>query len=166
MPYSALVRSRHLKAMTQESLSEASGVSLRTIQRAESGENIGLSTLKMLATALEVPVASIVSLNPVQESNSSELYEFVEEQIRQYRRRASWKYSSRSVFLSLFCLQLIVGSITSPNGNFFIIMTLAFLAISGILTCLIKVKIIEPYLDRTYPLTRSYEPRLKGLSRL
>lgn len=40
---------------SQETLSEKSGLSLRTVQRIESGNNISMETLKILARTFEVP---------------------------------------------------------------------------------------------------------------
>lgn len=51
---------RAARVLTQEALAEALGVTARWIQSAESGrENLTLSTLARVATALEVPVADL-----------------------------------------------------------------------------------------------------------
>nr|MWN21452.1 helix-turn-helix domain-containing protein [Leuconostoc lactis] len=44
------------KGFTQEKLAEKSNLSIRTIQRLESGEDSSLETLRLVANALEVPV--------------------------------------------------------------------------------------------------------------
>lgn len=61
---------RRLKGMSQERLSEKSGVTVRTIQRIERGEvNSHMHTLKQLAEALEVPVQELLPLeNPKEEA--------------------------------------------------------------------------------------------------
>ena len=48
--------SRHL---SQEQLAQISGLNVRTIQRIESGQNASLESLKCLAAALEVDVATL-----------------------------------------------------------------------------------------------------------
>lgn len=48
--------SRHL---SQEQLAEMSGLSVRTIQRIESGRNASLESLKCLASALEIEVSTL-----------------------------------------------------------------------------------------------------------
>ena len=50
---------RVLKAMRQEQLAAASGVSLRTISRLETGGRAGMDTVQRLATALRVSPADL-----------------------------------------------------------------------------------------------------------
>lgn len=45
--------------LSQEQLAEMSGLNVRTIQRIESGDNASLESLKCLAAALEVDVATL-----------------------------------------------------------------------------------------------------------
>lgn len=61
---------RKLKGMSQEKLSEHSGVTVRTIQRIEGGEvNSHMHTLKLLAEALEIGVQELLPLeNPKEEA--------------------------------------------------------------------------------------------------
>ena len=47
------------KGWSQEQLADISGLSARTIQRLEKGENAGLETLKALAVAFEVPLSKL-----------------------------------------------------------------------------------------------------------
>lgn len=47
---------RHVKHLSQEGLSELSGLSLRTIQRVESGHRVSYASLRSLATAFEINV--------------------------------------------------------------------------------------------------------------
>lgn len=68
-----LARIRNDKRLTQEELVERSNVSVRTIQRIEAGEVIPrLSTVKILAKALEVDFESIfqTTQNQMKESNT------------------------------------------------------------------------------------------------
>lgn len=64
-----LIYQRKLKGISQEKLSELSGVTVRTIQRIERGEvNSHVQTVKLLAEALEVPLQELLSLeNPKEE---------------------------------------------------------------------------------------------------
>ena len=53
----AVIKQRNLKGLTQEGLAELSGVSLRTIQRIESGTvSPRLSTKKLIEEVLELPI--------------------------------------------------------------------------------------------------------------
>lgn len=69
---SNLLSSRQKLNLTQEELSEKSGVSIRTIQRIEAGVEPKGYTLKALAKALEVSEASLLEKNePAYTSNKS-----------------------------------------------------------------------------------------------
>lgn len=59
--------SRHL---SQEQLAQMSGLNVRTIQRIESGHNASLESLKCLAAALEVDVATLNQETFVMDKNS------------------------------------------------------------------------------------------------
>ena len=65
-----LLYHRKRKGMSQEKLSECSGVTVRTIQRIERGEvNSHIQTIGLLADALEVPVQDLLPLdNPKEEA--------------------------------------------------------------------------------------------------
>lgn len=65
-----LLYHRRRKGMSQEKLSECSGVTVRTIQRIEKGEvNSHIQTISMLAEALEIPVQDLLPLeNPKDEA--------------------------------------------------------------------------------------------------
>jgi XRE family transcriptional regulator, regulator of sulfur utilization len=63
---------RKLKNFSQEGLSEASGISVRTIQRMETGESIGSAyTLQKLATALGIEVSQFNPQPNLEGSESS-----------------------------------------------------------------------------------------------
>ncbi|MEO6230871.1 MAG: DUF4870 domain-containing protein [Ferruginibacter sp.] len=56
-----LKQSRRAKNFSQETLAEASGISLRTIQRIESGQSVGSAyTLDKLAIALDIDIAQLL----------------------------------------------------------------------------------------------------------
>lgn len=65
-----LIYQRKLKGVSQEKLSDLSGVAVRTIQRIERGEvNSHMQTVKLLAEALEVPVQELIPLDNPKEEN-------------------------------------------------------------------------------------------------
>jgi len=54
---------RRLKTFSQEGLAEASGISIRTIQRIETGESVGSAyTIKKLATTLGIDVSNLTDV--------------------------------------------------------------------------------------------------------
>jgi transcriptional regulator with XRE-family HTH domain len=54
---------RHALAMTQEKLARLSNVDVRTVQRAEKGEDLSLETVSQIAAALELPQLEIMMLH-------------------------------------------------------------------------------------------------------
>lgn len=54
---------RQQRGWSQEELAEASGLSVRTIQRVENGESPSAETLKSLAAVFELPLADLKRLN-------------------------------------------------------------------------------------------------------
>jgi transcriptional regulator with XRE-family HTH domain len=59
---------------TQDQLSEMSGVSIRTIQRIESGENAGLETLKSLGAVFEINIADSDKKQEIEQIRKEEEY--------------------------------------------------------------------------------------------
>lgn len=61
MSETRIVGLRTERGWTQERLAEVSGVTVRTVQRLEAGNDVSLDTLSRLAGALEVPVRLLVT---------------------------------------------------------------------------------------------------------
>lgn len=81
---------RKSKGFTQEKLAEKSNLSIRTIQRLESGEDSSLETLRLVANALEVPVNELFeTVDHTTKANEIDL--FSEKQIIQIEKRKSEK---------------------------------------------------------------------------
>lgn len=57
----SLAERRMAKGWSQEDLAEISGLSVRTIQRAETGSKLGLETLKALAASFETDVSTLIT---------------------------------------------------------------------------------------------------------
>lgn len=69
-----IVRKLRLKhAWSQEQLSQFSGLSIRTIQRIERGQNAGLESLKSLAAVFDIPLSELQEGNTM--DNSEKLSE-------------------------------------------------------------------------------------------
>ncbi len=64
MSETRIVGLRTERGWTQERLAEVSGVTVRTVQRLEAGNDVSLDTLSRLAGALEVPVRQLVVEDP------------------------------------------------------------------------------------------------------
>ncbi|PVE71818.1 hypothetical protein DC432_09400 [Microbacterium testaceum] len=59
-----IAESRSLRGWTQERLAEVSGVTVRTVQRLEAGNDVSLNTLARLGEALGVPVRELFETVP------------------------------------------------------------------------------------------------------
>ena len=103
---------------SQEQLAQMSGLSVRTIQRIEKGENIGLETLKSLAAVFEVNV------NDLKEDNSmtSEVTEFEAElnsdnSIQQQKSALEKAKSIKNLYLIIFYVSVTYILFIVPNYN-------------------------------------------------
>lgn len=94
-----LRQARHAAAMTQEHLAGASGLSLRTIKRAESGEALSAETLRSIAATLNLDAAALIQV--AEEMRETSLLEG-ETWIRPRR-------SSYSFYKSAIATLLIIG---------------------------------------------------------
>ena len=92
---------------SQEQLAHISGLSVRTIQRIEKGDNIGLETLKSLAAVFEVDVSDLKedrSMKP-------------EVTIQQQKDVLAKAKSIKNLYLIIFCLSAIFILFIVPNYN-------------------------------------------------
>lgn len=67
MNESRIAELRRSKGWTQQQLAAESGVTTRTVQRLEAGQDSSMDTLTRIAKALEVPVGDLFSLVEKQE---------------------------------------------------------------------------------------------------
>ena len=75
-----IITERKNKGLTQEELADLAGVTVRTIQRIESGDNIPRSfTLKAIAKALRLPFDELNIAAEPEKSNTASLYLTTEE---------------------------------------------------------------------------------------
>ncbi len=148
---------RRLRGWTQERLAETSGIAVRTVQRMESGNDASLESLSAVAAALEVPVRDLfVTEEPATlEPGVRGLDERVERQ--QTQREAvtrGWRYlySGLGIVVTLGTLALI-GSDVWAGAAIFVIPV--YWAGGRLLSQFLMATVVEPSLDRRYPLSRS-----------
>jgi transcriptional regulator with XRE-family HTH domain len=148
---------RRLRGWTQERLAETSGVAVRTVQRMESGNDASLESLSAVAAALEVPVRDLfvteepASLDP----GVRGLDERAEQQQAQRDASASgWQYlySGFGIVVTLGTLALI-GLHIWPGAAIFVIPI--YWAGGRLLSQFLMATVVEPALDRRYPLSRA-----------
>lgn len=103
---------RKSKGFTQEKLAEKSNLSIRTIQRLESGEDSSLETLRLVTNALDVLVNELFeTVDNATKENEIDL--FSEEQIIQLEKRKSEKQLLNIKRLVVFMSLLLLASFIS-----------------------------------------------------
>ncbi|WEV60713.1 helix-turn-helix transcriptional regulator [Streptococcaceae bacterium ESL0729] len=145
------------QGLTQEALAEKSGLSIRTIQRLEGGDDASLETLKSVARALDVEIIDLFEQDEGQNKNQ-ELEEYSQNFSKQMLQREGEDKLFDILKLLLFVLMLGLGaSLSFINNNLLQIFSalfwlFAFLALWPLLKY-IRLSLWQPRLDRKYPLT-------------
>jgi transcriptional regulator with XRE-family HTH domain len=106
---------------SQEQLAEMSGLSIRTIQRIENGENAGLESLKSLAAVFEINIADCDK----------------EEEVEQIRKEEEYVQNLKGFYklLAIAAVSMIVPiviAINDSNWNFFFWMLFSWVVMLGI----------------------------------
>ncbi|MBT9719514.1 helix-turn-helix domain-containing protein [Enterococcus durans] len=145
---------RKSKGWTQETLAEKSNLSIRTIQRLESGEDSSLETLRLVSNALEVQINDLFSSS---EKQSSEINFMSKEQSIQLEKRKAEKqvFNIKALIFYIFILLLAAFIDKLPED------TQVFLGILWIGLFFLGLYVIKYYkakwvlkMDEKYPLTR------------
>jgi len=115
------------KGWSQQHLSKVSGISVRTIQRIEQGQNAGLESLTSLASVFEIELSQLQSqiagvkdkptdlesTNMMQSNENSISLE--EEQAIKEVREIKGFYSNLATYVAVITTMLIINLITSPE---------------------------------------------------
>ncbi len=148
---------RRLRGWTQERLAEASGLAVRTVQRMESGNDASLESLSSVATALEVPVRDLFVTDEREslEPGVRGLDERAEQQqVQRDSATRGWQYlySGVGIVVTLGTIALIGAGIWT---GFAIFVVPVYWAGGKLLSQFLMATVVEPSLDRRYPLSRS-----------
>lgn len=149
---------RKKKAWTQEKLADESGLSVRTIQRIESGEDASLETIRVIAEALEVEISELFEEITDLEKRK-EIINLSEEQVEQLKSRS---FESKIFiffrFLFIFFMIFIGIRLNSFSESYLMIIVwclwfmswpLGFIGLSYI-----RIFWWEARLDKKFPLTK------------
>ncbi|MBF4608103.1 helix-turn-helix domain-containing protein [Curtobacterium sp. VKM Ac-1393] len=148
---------RRLRGWTQERLAEASGLAVRTVQRMESGNDASLESLSSVAAALEVPVRDLF-VTDEQEALEPGVRGLDERAEQQQAQRESatrgWQYlySGVGIVVTLGTIALIGAGVWT---GFAIFVIPVYWAGGRLLSQFLMATVVEPSLDRRYPLSRS-----------
>lgn len=150
---------RKKQGWTQERLAENCGLSVRTIQRLESGEDASLESLRLVANALNVKVSEL--FETYKDSNQEkQILEISELQIKQInQRKAKNKLFNIARLLYLFMMIILVAIIGNfTTGNLLIILGVGwalFFILGFSLIQYIRISWWDNKLDDEYPLTKT-----------
>ena len=113
------IRDRRLsKGWTQEQLAQASGLSIRTIQRIENGQSATLESLKCLAAVFETSVHALTEGNPMQtedkEVDPSEQTRIEEDAIERVQNLKGL-YVHTVLFVTIILGLLLLNLVISPS---------------------------------------------------
>lgn len=152
---------RRQRGWTQEHLAMESGVTVRTIQRLESGEDASLETLRLVAMALEVNIQDL--FENVESTNKEDaIMDLDTERLAQTRKRSAQAGLYRKIMLGGFIGIMIFSTSTffttvsisnKPLLNVLIMVWILLWALGLAAIKTIRSLWIEPSLDRKYPLT-------------
>ncbi len=113
------------RAWSQEQLSECSGLSIRTIQRIERGQNASVESLKSLAAVFEVNITDLTQEtdmnNTMHASNNDKATLTSEEQSAiEYVKDIKDFYSHLSSYVGFIIFLAIINWFTSPGYYWFV----------------------------------------------
>lgn len=160
-----IVDLRTQRGWTQERLAETSGITVRTVQRLEAGNDASLDTLTRVAKALEVQVRDLFTT--VDKSDYGRAVTALHARAaRQQQRRDTITYGLEALYYgigALFTIAVIVGVASDTFHNLTIFLIPAYWIAGWLLSIFLFLVIVSPRLDRRYPLSRDRkEPTTDG----
>jgi transcriptional regulator with XRE-family HTH domain len=100
------------RGWSQDQLAQMSGLSIRTIQRIERGQNPGLDSLKSLAAVFEVDISDLHEEQPMANETS---FTYEEQQALKYVRDLKGFYSHALTYVLVLSGLFILNWLTSPG---------------------------------------------------
>ena len=107
---------------SQDQLAEMSGLSIRTIQRIENGENAGLESLKSLAAVFEINIADSDKKQEMEQIRKEE----------EYVQNVKGFYKLLAVAIMSLVVPLILAISDSSNWSIFLWMVPSWIVLLGI----------------------------------
>lgn len=155
MNESRIAELRRDKGWTQERLANESGITVRTIQRLEAGNDASLETISLVAKALDVQVGEL--FQSVEAPKFSQSVEGLEARTRsEQERRDSY---TQGIILTFRALGLVVtfgtvvlGTVGGLGWYVWLLIPLYWGAGKLILEAVMRLR-VDPKLDEKYPLS-------------
>ncbi|MDO4143998.1 helix-turn-helix domain-containing protein [Clavibacter michiganensis] len=152
-----IVDLRTQRGWTQERLAETSGITVRTVQRLEAGNDASLDTLTRVAKALEVQVRDLFTT--VDKSDYGRAVTALDARAtRQQQRRDTITDGLEALYYgigALFTIAVIVGVASDAFSNLAIFLIPAYWIAGWLLSIFLFLVVLSPRLDRQYPLSRN-----------
>lgn len=150
------------KGLSQEQLAEKAKVSVRTIQRLESGQDVSIETLNLVAGALSVEVKDLFTDQKTKKEEEKISHSNNQLQYQLEKRREEFQtiikfYKSVYVLIMFSSVMLVTKDIWAGiniNGMFAAFWIFGWMIMNP-LQKLIVMTILDPKLDEKYPLTMS-----------
>ncbi|MBM7413198.1 transcriptional regulator with XRE-family HTH domain [Clavibacter michiganensis] len=147
---------RRERGWTQDRLAEASGITVRTVQRLEAGNDASLETLSLVAKALEVPVRDLFAA--VGQDDFGRTVSALDDRAeRQQERRDAVTDGFRSLYYGVgvvWTLLVVAGIATRVLPGVAALLIGAYWAGGALLSEFLLRVVVGPRLDRAYPLSR------------
>jgi len=158
MNESRIAELRRARGWTQEQLSSASGVAVRTIQRLESGTDASAETLTLIANALDVPVSDLFARVDTDDFGATVDSLEARRSFQQERRDAT-THASDKLFQGVGILvvfgTLALATFTHGTMGWLVWLIIpAYWAAGRYIFRAIFRMVIDPRLDERYPLSR------------
>lgn len=154
-----IVDLRTQRGLTQERLAEVSGITVRTVQRLEAGNDASLDTLARVAKALEVTMADLSAAVDASDPGGA-VAALDARAARQQERRDTITDGLEALYYgigALFTIAVIVGVAADAFSNLAIFLIPAYWIAGWLLSLFLFLVVLSPRLDRRYPLSRDRE---------
>lgn len=102
------------RSWSQEQLAEFSGLSVRTIQRIERGQQPGLESLKSLAAVFEVDISELKPESEIDSANCIDASEDEQEAIEQVKELKDF-YTHLAGYIAAILFMLCLNLLTNPE---------------------------------------------------
>lgn len=148
------------KGLSQEQLAEKAKVSVRTIQRLESGQDVSIETLNLVAGALSVEVKDLFTDQKTKKEEEKISHSNNQLQYQLKKRREEYQtiikfYKSVYILIMFSSVMLVTNNIWTGiniDGMFAAFWIFGWMVMNP-LQKLIVMTIVDPKLDEKYPLT-------------
>jgi len=151
-----IVDLRSQMGWTQERLADESGVTVRTVQRLEAGNDGSLDTLSRVAKAFGVPVRELF-ITVAEDDYGRSVTALDERTTRQQERRGRVEEGFRALYYGvgvLFTI-VVVAVATDVVPNVAVFSIPAYWVAGWLLSMFLFLVVLSSRLDRAYPLSRA-----------